>query len=370
MKKLAVVTGLNSLLSISLIFLLFISSIAMGQVDNSSKLFEGWELRINGHVDSAKVVLDEIIEVDSTYAMAWYELSRIEHHMGLGNPRQIMQHLEKSRNYIDKAVLYDSSNQEYLYYKGLLLSLQVYADLMGGKENVEDQMNQIEENYHSLLKVNPEFYEAKLCLVDLYALVPEENGGSLEKAEKYTAELEKEDLVCGAKAREIMMPKDADYIAFWTKLIDDNKDNAELLEAKGRVYLLKNDPENSRGYFEKAIELNENKNYLFLDMGRYYTMQVMQGSMEMEPAVPLISAEYEKYIASEPVPCNSMKAWAKGQMAILKIRSDKEEEGKQLMEEAKTLDPYFSKAFGYPSAILFIAPNAVYKKFNYLSRPF
>ena len=352
------------------LFVLIIFSCEQFQLNDHTKVLTAYHLRINGNADSTMIILEQIVSNDSNCAIAWYELARTEQHMGLGNPRQMTLHLENALLYIDKALLNDPKNPAYLYYKGILQSLNMYMALQMGQENVQEELGEIEENYLALLEVRPDFYVAKLCLVDLYGFVPPDMGGNTEKAEQYTLDLEKQDLVCGAKAREIIMLEDADYVAYWTELIDNNRKNAELYESLGKVYLFANEPVNARANFKKAMKMDYSKSYLYLDMGRYYTMQAMQGQITIDSAVTLITAEYDKYLSSKSEPINPMKAWTKGQLAMLKFRTGDEDGGKLLMEEAKAMDPYFSMAFGTPHPILFVPIDVVSQKFQYLSRPF
>lgn len=340
------------------------------QKNYKSEVIQAWEIRINGNADSAKVLLEQILLKDSTCAIAWYELARTEQHMSNGDMQNLMTHLEAAKRNIDNALTYSPENTAYLYFKADLQSLFMYVDLKMGNESEQDYLKQIEETYLTLLKIDPECHEAKLSLVELYAFMPIEMGGDSAKAEQYARELEAEDLVCGAKAREILMPEDDDYVAYWSKLIDENIDNPDLIEAQGRIYLFENDIEKARANFKKVIQLDDSKNYLYLDLGRYYMMQAMQGQMAVDTAVPLIMAEFEIYMESKPEPPNYMKAWTIGQMAMLNMRTGNEEEGQKLLDEALKLDKYFSRAFGLPGELLFVSPDVVLYEFGYLSRPF
>jgi len=352
------------------LLIFFVSSCETVKKNYDSKVMDAYELRMSGNADSAKVLLEQIINEDSTCAVAWYEMSRTEQHTGLGNMRALKDHLNNALFNIEQAVKYEQESARYLYFKGVLQSFDLYMKLQMEGGNLTVNLQQIEGTYLKVLEINPQVYEAKLSLVELFYFIPPDMGGDSIKAEDYAQELEKEDLVCGAKAREILMAEDADYITFWSDLIAENENNAELIEALGRIYLYENDVEKAWANFETVLQMDNSKNYLYRDMGRFYTMQAMQGQITIDSAVPLIVAEYENYLFSQPEPCNSMKAWAKGQMAMLKFRTGDEEDGNLLLEEAKTLDPYFSRAFGAPDKKLFIPPDAVSYDFAYLSRPF
>lgn len=66
---------------------------------------QAYELRMNGKADSAKVILEQVLSEDSTYAMAWYELARTKHHIGLGEPRKFVRCLEDIRQTVFNRVL-------------------------------------------------------------------------------------------------------------------------------------------------------------------------------------------------------------------------------------------------------------------------
>ena len=110
----------------ALIFAGIISCI--GQKTNE-KVFEAYELRINGHADSAKVILEQLLSTDSTNALAWFELCRTDQHLGLSNPRAIQEMLDNTLYAIDRAVENDPDNAYYLSYKGSIKTLQFYFAL-------------------------------------------------------------------------------------------------------------------------------------------------------------------------------------------------------------------------------------------------
>ena len=361
--------------SLSLIIIFSFVTVMLQSCQETKKdckpdVIQAYELRINGQADSAKVLLEQIVTEDSSCALAWYELARTEQYMGIGDMQAMMSHLDKAFININKAISNDPTNTSYLYFKGKLQSFDLYVKMMKGGGDVTENLQQLENTFLKVLTIEPKAYGAKLSLVELFYFIPPDMGGDSIKAEKYAQELESEDLVYGAKAREILMPEDADYIAYWTNLNKEHNDNAELIEALGRIYLFENDPEKAWENFDKALRLDESKNYLYIEMGRFYTMQAMQGQISVDSAVPLIVAEYDNYLESQPEPCNPMKAWTKGQMAMLNFRTGNEDSGNALLDEAKELDPYFSRAFGFPDQILFVPPDATSYSFSYLSRPF
>jgi hypothetical protein len=55
---------------------------------------------------------------------------------------------------------------------------------------------------------------------------------------------------------------------------------------------------------------------------------------------------------------------------MIKFRTGDKENGSKLQEEAKILDPNYSKAFGTPGQILFDPPDEISRVHAYFSRPF
>ena len=119
-----------------LISLLSISAIAFTSCESNNDYYQvlnAYNIRLNGNADSAKVLLDKILEKDSTNAIAWYELARTKHHIGLGNPRELINKLEEIQFTINKAVEYDASNVIYAFYKGIMSYTRAYLSLMRGE---------------------------------------------------------------------------------------------------------------------------------------------------------------------------------------------------------------------------------------------
>jgi len=331
---------------------------------------KAYKLRMNGKADSAKVLLEQAIAEDSTNAAAWYELARTKHHIGLGNLRILFAGLDDLQQTIERAVENDPDNVIYSFYKGYICFTMAYTSIMRKQPDVKQKVEQTISAYESVLSLKPDYYEAKLFLVELFKMLPSDMGGDSVKAEKYTQELEKADVVFGAKAREIVMPEEANYIEFWQKIEQKHKDNADVHEALGRVYLYNENIEEATKCFEKAISLNARKNILYVDLGRYYMMQAMQNPAKLDSLAPLVKNTFETYLNSQPEPINPLKAFVIGTLAKIKFRMGDKENGNKLHKEAMTLDPNYSKGFGTPCQILFDPPGEISRVHAYFFRPF
>jgi tetratricopeptide (TPR) repeat protein len=195
-------------------------------------------------------------------------------------------------------------------------------------------------------------------------------GGDSVKAETYARELEAADRVAGARAREILMPEDADYEAFWKGVNEAVPDNAEALQALGRVYLFLGDVETASTYYREAMALDPAKHILYLDLGRYQMMQAMQNPAVLDSVAPLAREQFNRYLASEPEPPGPMKAWTYGMLAMMSRRSGDAETAEEYVSKAEGLDPYFQRSFGRPDMELYCPPDAVIHEVNYYLTPF
>lgn len=353
------------------IFMIACLSILSGiDIDSGNIVQQAYRLRIKGQAEAAKQILAEAIAEDSTLAVSWFELARTQHHISLGNPRELVKNLVEINRLAEKAVELDSKNVIYRYYLANLNFLNFYVAMQMGGENLSENFNKVAESYKTVLKLKPDYHEAKLFLVELYAMVPEGMGGNRKTAEKYVQELEQTDFISGAKAREIIMPDEADYIEYWQKNDEKMSDNPEIKEALGKAYFYKDSPEEAAKIFDEAMSLSSDKNILHVELGRYYLMQAMQDRTQIDLLFPLIEKAFNTYLESTPEPINPLKAYVLGQLAGLKMRSGNEEQGKELIEKAKALDPNYSKAFGIPSQILFCPPDKLCRVHTYFFRPF
>ncbi len=337
---------------------------------SNEKVFEAYELRINGHADSAKVILEEVLSIDSTNSLAWYELCRTTQHLGLANPRAIKESIEEALRYINLAVKYDPDNVWFLSYRGGIETLKFYLAIQMSDENAVQYLEKVEKTFNGVFQLDPSYYENKITLVEFFGGLPPEMGGDAEKAEKYAKELEDADLVSGAKAREILMPEDADYLSFWTGIVDQVPQNADAHQALGRIYLFMEDIDNATESYQKAIDLDPARNVLYLDLGRYYLMMAMQDPTILDSVAPKIEEQFNKYLTFNPEPINPMKAWAYNQLAMINRHTGNVEASDQFKKMAKELDPFCSLASGKPGRAKYSPPDAVVHDQGYFLSPF
>jgi len=357
-------------LKILYICVVYISFVSCAAQPFDKKVQQAYELRMNGQADSAKVILKQVLSKDSTNAAAWYELARLKHHMGLNSPRDLIDGMAVIQQTVQRAVDNDPDNVIYQFYLANIRFTNLYIALKMEKDEAKTNLTKVVECFNSVLALEPDCHQAKLSLIELYAKLPTEMGGDMSVAEKYAQEFEAADIALKSKAKELVLPNDSSRVGFWQPIISLHQPNAEVFEALGKAYLAENDQINALKYFEKAIKLDANKNYLYMDLGRKNIMQVMRNPDKLDSLSIQIINTFETYLNSQPEPINPLKAFALSKMAMVKFRTGNQDEGKKLSLRAKEYDVYYSKAFAIPSQILFDPPDKISRTYNYFFRPF
>jgi len=195
-------------------------------------------------------------------------------------------------------------------------------------------------------------------------------GGDSAKAVAYAEKLAAMNGYFGAKAKAALFPEGTDILKYWKDLLVLDGNNPDLLTEAGRACLYMDDLTGAEKYFDDAIKLDPSKNILILDLARYHIMMVMQnedlGSIEL----PLAKTFIEKYLDSTPEPVVPLKAYAMGLLTRIEMFLGNQAEADKLMEEAKTLDPYFSRASGIPTLLLFDPPDQICHHYFSFFSPF
>ncbi|MBC8206248.1 MAG: hypothetical protein ISR85_04145 [Kiritimatiellales bacterium] len=341
-----------------------------GVICNAATVQEAYELRLGGNADAALEMLEQTVATEPGNAEAWYELARTKIHIGLGNPQTMMEAMKEAQTVAETAAKIEPDNLIYAIFKSKACGTGAYIALHQDGPNAKETVQRALDAYEQVLQLKPDYHEAKLALVEFLNWLPPEKGGDLDKAEKYTKELEKADAVFGAQARELMMPEGSDLIAFWQKVLAQHPDNADVLDRLGKACFYEDKPEQGIEYLKKAIQLDAGKNTLHLDIARYYMYQAMQDQSKLEALAPKMEEAYLAYLESKPAPVIPMRAYAKFSLGRIKSHMGDTEPANKLREKANALDPNCSKASGIPDQNLYIPPDQIPHGFVYFSRPF
>jgi tetratricopeptide (TPR) repeat protein len=338
------------------------------QTESDGIVQQAYELRINGKADEARALLEQATSDDPDNALAHYELARTKFQIALGEPQQLLDNLGDIQQSIERAVEHEPDNVTYRFFAGRIAFFQAYISLNMNPVGAKDDVAKACSTYESVLELDPDYREASLYLVELYATVPEDMGGDVSKAEGYAAQLEGMDEIFGAKARSLLLPDEVDRVDYWQRVLDAHPGNADVLVELGRESLFRGEGEDGARYFEEAVSVDPERSILFLDLARYHAMTVMRDEGLKDTALPAAEQAITRYLDSDPI--LPLRAFALALLANVKHGMGDVQRAAQLAEEANTADPFFSKAFGVPTPDLFVPPGEVSHNRRYLFRPF
>ncbi|MGD0551064.1 MAG: tetratricopeptide repeat protein [Sedimentisphaerales bacterium] len=356
-------TVLAGLCVVVMLGLCVLAGAAKGETKSGNAAADAYKLRMQGKVDDAKALLEQAIRENPHNAAAHYELARINFYM-VTHPQQGVDRIAEAQQSIAKAIENDPNNVIYPFFEGHIALFGYY--MSPTKENAATLCGAFE----SALKLKPDYRQAILYLVEIYGTLPEDKGGDKSKAEQYAKKLEGMDEIFGAKARWILLPGDTNRVDYWRKVLKNHQGNTDVLEEMGKAYLGADDVNDAVLCFEKAIKIDPNKSFLFLDLSIYHTWAAMRAGDNSElrqRAITAGDAAVTKYLDSNPV--LPMRAYALGVQYKYKSHSGHKEQADEILKKAKELDPYFSMATGAPNPDLFIAIDEIPHSHRYLFRP-
>jgi tetratricopeptide (TPR) repeat protein len=320
----------------------FLSACLLCQ-DLEHKVLQAYELRMKGKIEEAKIILEDLLDKDSTNSMACYEMARLLRDLNVMDTERIL-------DYCNKAIQNEPENAYYVFNKADMLFLAAYIELHGEDNNrIKTAIGKTCNAFEQVLAMKPDCKEAMLYLIDIYAVLPEEMGGDKEKAEHYVKMLENLDPFYGARGRLILLGEEGNEIEFWKNYIAENGETNEILELLGRAYLMNNDPENAEICFNKIIASDPSKQILVLHLARAHMYRSMQERSSENKELPLIKEYINKYLNSDINKPVNIEAWCYGILSMLEKRMGNEEQSDIYLQKATALNPNFSRASAIPS---------------------
>lgn len=354
-------TSFSKLITAFLIAILLVNGVyaLLPASQTNSEVLKAFELRINGKVDEAVTLLKDLLKKNPQNATAHFELARTLHYMNMRGSKEADEHLKT-------ALELDPENVIYAYYNAKNCFIKAYIALQTSGENAKDLIGNVCHEFVNVLEMKSDYPEAAMYLVEIYGILPEELGGDKTKAEEFVQKLEDSHSFYGAKARLIMMPEETNRIAYWKNYIEKNTESCAALQELGVSYLFANNAEEAENCFKKAIALDKSQNIRMLDLARYHMLKVMQNKEVANTELPKSKKYIEEFLVTEPTPIPALQAFSLGMLAKIEMFAGNNESAQGLMEKAKKMDPYFSRASAIPSASLFESPDKIdhhYKSF-------
>ena len=330
----------------------------------SEPLFRAYETRLNGKLDSAQKIIRPLQDKDYRNPLIHYELARIKRHRFMGGGKQTLENML----YSSRHTWVDQYNVILAFFHAESLLFAVRNSIKAAEEyRVADFYYEAINGFETVLEMKPDYHAARLHLIDMYSHLPDNQGGDKEKAEAHARELLKFDPVWAARAEAILLPENTGLVDFWQRAGENFRDDPMALQELGRAYLSEKDAMNAGVCFRKAMELEDGKCILLLDLARYHMKQLRTDKNMAGEHRSLAETYLREYLTTGPV--NPHRSWCYAKLAWLKDLGGETTDGVVLRDEAKRLDMWFSRQEAPPSLLLFIPPGEVFNEFESYFRP-
>jgi tetratricopeptide (TPR) repeat protein len=345
------------------------ASLSAGEVMEPA-IFNAYQLRVNGKADQAEELLRQYIKTDTTDAIAWFELARTRHHILLGKGPFSPGDWKEVLNYSKKSVRFAPENEVFAYYYAYCCLLDAFISMMQGQQDAKDKATVACASFQSVLELNPRCYAAKLYLIDVYGMVPEEMGGDKTRAVAIAEGMKSQESTYYAMAQARLLPDTTNLVLYWQKVAKDAGMNAQVMEELGRAFLLKSDSENGEKYFMDAIQSDPSKKYLIMNLVRYHAMMAQQDQANKEAHLKSATDLVNNYLQSDPELIPPLKAYAYNALSMISMFKGDQAAQEKYGEMAASLDPYCSKASGMPPDMLYSPPDKVKIQYSSFFMPF
>jgi hypothetical protein len=341
-------------------------------IDSGSKksVIEAYELRISGKADMAEKLLTELVQNDSTDALAYFELARTKQHLFLGGTQFSAEKGAEIMSLSQQALKFAPDNEIFAFYYAYSCFFNAFLSMMMQNPDTREKINQTCDAFQAVLNLNPDCHEALLYLVDIYGILPEDMGGDKAKASLLASDLDQKDKVFGAMAHARLMPENADVVSHWENMRKEAGNGAQVLEELGRAYLLKSDTENGTKYFQESIHADNAKRYLYMNLARYHILSTQENPDAKQEHLGEAEKMANSYLQSSPEPIPPLKAHAYGILALIRMISGDNNGSTEYQGMATSIDPYYSKGMGAPPEILYCPPDKVKIHYNSFFMPF
>ncbi|UAM96870.1 hypothetical protein K8354_11080 [Polaribacter litorisediminis] len=326
--------------------------------NNTNKILKAYELRMEGRSEEAINVLSEIIESDSTNAMAHFEMAR-----SLDN--------DQKTYHITKALFYDPENLMYKFYQANLQMLEAYKAMKTDhKESITKNLNLCKETLKSIIAIKPDCKESLLFLIDIYGSLPEDMGGNMDMAKTYLKTLNSLDPLYAAQGEVILKSKELDFdrINYWETYIAVNGESNEALIKLGKACLMTNHRDKAQACFNKVIQRDAEQVILHLDVARSHLYEAMRGGENRDEELTKFKENIHLYLNTEMEKPRLIEAWCYGWLGMVEARQGNHKLADEYNAKAEKLIPNYPKFTAIPTVDQ--PPNEVTYQYKTYFSPF
>lgn len=288
--------------------------------DPEATAAKAFELRMAGGVDDAVKLLETALNEDPQEGVLHYELSR---------SRLFLLDIAGMHEAAEAAVRHEPDNNDFRYFAAMASAYALIdAAHHGDKEKMRELGAGVIDHLEAILRANPHDHRARWFLVQQSTEMAPEVGLEVASPEEHVRLLEKEDPIWGAKARCLLVDE-KEQLKIWNGILSGFPEDHRALTEAAEGLIMAGDLELASKCLDKAIEKDPESNYGLLQLGLAYAMRE-----EWDQALGVT----QRYLDSDPP--IALKAFAIGRMGMIHHRKGEAERGRELMSEARKLDPH------------------------------
>jgi tetratricopeptide (TPR) repeat protein len=308
-------------------------------------VLRAYRMRMEGKIDEAKRALEESLEKRSQDAAVWLELARLEIQKS-GTTRE----LDSGQRAIEKAIDIAPDNPVYhRWAAGIAVLNGILKSHANDRPALAKQFKKAIAAGERAVTLDPDDHEARLLLVSLYGNNPPELGGDQRRGRHHVEELEKRSPVDGAAARCEFSLKDVPEkkLALWNDLAVKHGADPRVHESLALEYAWSGEVEKATFHAERVLALDRTRVRILLDLARAFALK---------ENLPIAERFAGRYLALDPAPPLSLKAWAHMALGQIQRKAGNEEAAAASLKRARELDPYCWFTMTPPGEELFEPP--------------
>jgi len=321
----------------AVILLAFVVLIPLSQAadDPESIANEAFELRLAGQLDEAVLLLEAGLSDHADAGILHHELAR---------SRLMLLDIPGMNEAAEAAVNHEPDNSTYGYFAAIA---STYAVIDAAHHEDEARMEVMGrrafDQLAAVLQVDPDHHEARYRLVQLSRDLAPDLGLEVDDPEDHVRRLEADDPIMGAKAR-CCLADEAEQREIWERILAEHPEDCRALAEAAEGLIELGELELAESCLGKAMGKDKQSCYGLLRLGLAHAMK-----SDWDRAIRLT----RQYLDTEPP--LALKAFAVGRLGMIHHKMGDSDRGKELMEEARDLDPHVWQTVMPPPKEIFVA---------------
>ncbi len=284
---------------------------------------QAYDLRMDGHNQDARDLLETHLAGHPDDALARFEYSRLLFYLFEFEPAQTA---------AQKVVQAEPANPRYQFWLGETCVYNAINQYKLGKpERFGDHVRAAIAAFEKTLELQPDHHEARFDLINMYNNNASKDGGNKSLAKKHLKILEARDPYYGVWARTIVdRPSPEKAIRLIEPLLKKYPDNAGLHLLMAVKCVEANQIDNARQHTDQAIKLDFSKNPIRLTIAF---------KLAQDKDYDAARTQIETFLKTQPDRPAAIKAFALHYLATLEHKAGNNDLAQQVAQRVKATDP-------------------------------